>query len=137
MEAKFKNIKVATTSSAEEEIAQGTSNANWKKASFTWYQSYAPCCPGNPNYDPKADTEECDCCSACDYPGDFAVIGHKSFDYVKSHDIVAFYDNSDPKGSNFNKRYGGKTIKLRFNGNEFSAQIADTCGNQDCDNCCA
>ena len=65
-------------------------------ASFTWYSSYAFCCPDNPNYDPKASKEECDDYSACEYAGDFAAIGHKSFDYVKSNNLVAFYDNSDP-----------------------------------------
>ena len=62
-------------------------------ASFTYYDSYPKCCPDNPNYDPKASKEECDDYSGCKYSGDFAAIGHKSFDYVKSHDLVAFYDN--------------------------------------------
>ena len=43
-------------------------------ASFTYYESYAPCCPENENYDPDALTEECDKYSACDYTGDFEAI---------------------------------------------------------------
>jgi hypothetical protein len=34
-------------------------------ASFTYYNSYAKCCPKNPNYDPKADKSECEDYSAC------------------------------------------------------------------------
>lgn len=103
---------------------------------MTYYSSYATCCKGNPNYDPNADKEECDDYSACEYPGDFAAIGHKSFDYVKNTNIIAFYDDSDRSGSSFMRNYGGRTIKLRKNGKEFTALIADTCGNNDCDNCC-
>ncbi len=33
-------------------------------AQLTNYNSYAPCCPKNPNYDPKASKEECDDYSA-------------------------------------------------------------------------
>ena len=106
-------------------------------ASFTWYSSYAECCPGNPNYDPKASKEECDDYSACEYAGDFAAIGHKSFDYVKSNNLVAFYDNSDPSGKKFMTNYGGKKIKLTKGSKTFEATIADTCGNSDCNNCCA
>jgi hypothetical protein len=106
-------------------------------ASFTYYTSYAACCPDNPNYDPNANTEECDDYSACEYSGDFAAIGHKSYKYVQTHNLVAFYDNSDPKGKKFNKKYGGKTIELKKGDVIFNATIADTCGNKDCNNCCA
>lgn len=43
-------------------------------AQFTTYTSYASCCPDNENYDPNADTEECDKYSACDYSGEFEAI---------------------------------------------------------------
>jgi hypothetical protein len=43
-------------------------------AQFTTYTSYAECCPENENYDPTADTKECDKYSACDYSGDFEAI---------------------------------------------------------------
>jgi len=69
--------------------------------------------------------------------GEFAAIGKKSFDFVKSHNLIAFYDDSDRNGKNFDKKYGGKTIHLRKNGKTFDAIIADTCGNNDCDNCCS
>ena len=56
------------------------------------------------------------------------------------HNLIAFYDNSDPGGKNFNKNYGGKNITLTKSCNgksyKFVALIADTCGNNDCDNCC-
>ena len=29
------------------------------KAQLTYYHSYAPCCPNNPNYNPSASTTEC------------------------------------------------------------------------------
>jgi hypothetical protein len=105
-------------------------------ASLTYYHSYAPCCKNNPNYDPNFDKSECTDFSACKYSGDFAAIGHKSFDWVKKNNIVAFYDDSDPEGKNFKKKYGGKTIKLIKNGKTFNAIIADTCGNKDCNDCC-
>jgi hypothetical protein len=110
--------------------------AGSEKAALTYYESYAPCCPENDNYDPNADTEECDKYSACDYSGDFAVLGHKSMDYVKTHNLVSFYDDSDPDGKHFMKNYGGKKIRLVKDDVTFDAIIADTCGNSDCDNCC-
>lgn len=111
-------------------------NVTWNTAQWTWYTSYAACCPNNPNYDPKADKSECDDYSACKYSGDFAYIDHKSFDWVKSNKIVAFYDDSDPNGKTTGKKYGGKNIILQVNGQEHTAIIADTCGNNDCNNCC-
>jgi hypothetical protein len=105
-------------------------------ASWTYYNSYPACCKNNPNYDPKASKEECEDYSGCKYSGDFAAIGHKSFDYVKNNNLVAFYDNSDPKGTHFNSKYGGKKIKVTHGSKSFTALIADTCGNSDCNNCC-
>jgi hypothetical protein len=120
----------------EPETQVDDSNVTWNTAAVTWYTSYASCCPKNPNYDPKADKTECRDYSACDYPGEFAFIDHKSFDWVKKNNIVAFYDDSDPNGKQVASRYGKKFIILRKNGKEFRAQIADTCGNKDCGNCC-
>ena len=68
--------------------------------------------------------------------GDFAAIGHKSFSWVKSHDLIAFYDDHDRSGKDFNKNYGGKTVQLKKGSATFNALIADTCGNNDCDGCC-
>lgn len=117
-------------------------------ASFTYYDSYPMCCPDSPNYDPKADTEECDDYSGCKYMGDMAAFvtdsnpdGYVSFDFVKTHNLVAFYDDSDSKGKNWAKNYANKTIEITktYNGKvvKFNATIADTCGNQDCSNCCS
>ena len=108
----------------------------WHTASWTWYTSYAACCKNSPNYDSHADKSECDDYSACEYLGDFAAIDHKPFDWVKSHNIVSFYDNSDPNGKSFMSKYGGKQIKIKAHGKEITALIADTCGNGDCDGCC-
>lgn len=105
-------------------------------ASLTYYNSYAACCKNNPNYDPNADKTECEDDDACRWSGDFAAIGHKSYDWVKTHNIVAFYDDSDRQGRQFMKKYGGKYIQLTKNGKTFTAIIADTCANSDCNNCC-
>lgn len=55
--------------------------------------------------------------------------------------MVAFYDNNDPNGTNFYKKYGNKYITITGTCNNitttFQAIIADTCGNSDCNNCCA
>ena len=117
--------------------SEQTENGLTGTASFTYYDSYPACCPDNPNYNPKASTEECDDYSGCKYSGDFAAIGHKSFSYVKSNNLIAFYDNSDPSGKKFMTNYGGKQIKLTKGTVSFTAQIADTCGNGDCNNCCS
>ena len=109
---------------------------DWQTASWTWYTSYAACCDNSPNYDSNADTSECDDYSACEYLGEFAAIDHKPFDWVKSNNIISFYDDNDYNGDNFMSNYGGKQIRLRANGVEFTALIADTCGNDDCDGCC-
>jgi hypothetical protein len=64
-------------------------------------------------------------------------VGHKSYDWVQSHNIVAFYDDSDPTGSNFEDTYCNRKVKISKNGVSFEATIVDTCGNGDCDGCCA
>lgn len=117
-------------------------------ASFTYYDSYPMCCPDSPNYDPKHSTEECDDYSGCKYMGDLAAFqtdsnpdGHVSLEYVKTHNLVALYDDSDPKGRNWKSKYANKMIEItkKYDNKviKFNATIADTCGNQDCDNCCA
>ena len=119
-----------------------------EKASFTYYDSYPACCPNSPNYSPYAPTDECDYYSGCEYIGDMAGFispsnpdGHVSFQYVTTHNMVAFYDNSDPSGKYWRHDYANKTIEVskNYNGQSyvFNCTITDTCGNQDCDNCCA
>jgi hypothetical protein len=134
------NLGPSASSSADgvAAIGGGSSGAasGWRKAQLTTFTSYPACCPGSPVYDPSAPTDECDDYSGCKWMGDFAAIGHKSFSYVKSHDLVAFYDDADPDGRDFDDKYGGKTIQLSKNGQTFNALIADTCGNDDCDGCC-
>ena len=58
--------------------------------SVTTYQSYAPCCPSNPNYNANADKSECNDYSACYYPGEFAAFENTvSYEYVRIHNLVA------------------------------------------------
>lgn len=116
-------------------------------ASFTYYDSYPPCCKDSPNYDPDAPTDECDDYSGCEYIGDMAGFvtptnpdGYVSFEYVQSNNLVAFYDDSDRTGHNWYDTYALRTILLKkeYNGKMyiFNATIGDTCGNRDCSNCC-
>ena len=116
-------------------------------ASFTYYSSYPRCCEESPNYDPDYDTEECADYSGCQYMGDLAAYvspanpeGHVSLPFIQTHNFVALYDNSDPKGIFWASRYANKTIQITksFSGmtRNFNATIVDTCYNQDCDNCC-
>jgi hypothetical protein len=110
----------------------------YESASWTTYTSYACCCPNNPNYDPKCPKEECEDYSACQYPGDFAFIDHESFDWVKSHQIVAFFTSHDtPSGTE--KKYARKLLDLHDpkTGTDMpSVEVADTCGDSDCGGCC-
>jgi hypothetical protein len=106
-------------------------------ASFTWYESYAPCCKDNPNYDPSADTTECDLYSACDYPGMFAAFDQKmSFEWVQTHNVVAFFDADHPTHEEWLALYANKVIRLTKGEVIVDALIADTCGDEDCDGCC-
>jgi hypothetical protein len=127
---------MATSAQAEPTKASAT-EGGWRSAQLTTFTSYPACCPDSPVYDPTAPTDECDDYSGCQYMGEFAAIGKKSFEWVQSHDLVAFYDDADPDGSEFHQKYGGRRIRLRKDGHEFEALIADTCGNQDCNNCCS
>ena len=131
-------LAFATASAADLQIlTDQVENSLSGDASFTYYESYPRCCPGNPNYDPNASKAECDDYSGCKYSGDFEALGHKSFDYVKSNDLVSFFDNSNASGSHFMTNYGGRTITLTKGSVSFTATIADTCANKDCkDNCC-
>jgi hypothetical protein len=65
------------------------------------------------------------------YTGFFAYIGQKSFDYVKSNNLIAFFRKYGD-----NMLYGGKTIQVMAHGKTVTTLIADTCGNNDCDAFC-
>ncbi len=56
---------------------------------------------------------------------------------MKSHNIVAFYDDKNKTKAYWNEKYAGKWMRLTKNGIKFDALIADTCGNADCNNCCS
>jgi len=112
---------------------QGGCEDGWTAASWTWYISYAACCKDNPNYDPNASTEECDLYSACDYSGAFAYAAQrKPFEWVKSHNIVAFFS-----GHGDNAEYGNKHIRIKAKGTSLEATVLDTCGDHDCGGCCS
>lgn len=85
-------------------------------------------------YDASAPTEECDDYSGCDYQGEFAYYPDvKSIDFVKTHNLVAFFKVNNP---NLNQFYGGKTVRLVQGSVSFEATIVDTCGDSDCTGCC-
>ncbi|CAN0484204.1 unnamed protein product, partial [Phaeothamnion confervicola] len=59
-------------------------------AAFTYYESYPECC-----WNPAADQTECTQFNGCKWAGQFAAIdGTMSLDWVKSHDIVSFFDKN-------------------------------------------
>uniref|UniRef100_A0A7S2P1C9 Barwin domain-containing protein n=1 Tax=Zooxanthella nutricula TaxID=1333877 RepID=A0A7S2P1C9_9DINO len=100
---------------------------------WTYYISYAPCCQGNPNYDPAAGTGECDYYNACQWSGYFAYKnGQQSFDWVKSNNLVAFYTVNGNNGD-----FASKRIRVQAAGKTIEAQIVDTCGDSDCNGCCS
>ena len=106
-------------------------------ATIDWFYSYAPCCPKNPNYDAKMNYSAiCDPKEDCKAAGNFIVLGHVSLDYVKANNLVTFYDSTDPNGNKFMTKYGGKNISLTIGDKNFTARIADTCLDVDCDGCC-
>jgi hypothetical protein len=113
-----------------------SSDAHW-----TYYSSYAPCCVGGPNYDPTYVTTECLYYNACAHTGTFAAIGTRSYDFVNSNNLIAFYDDSDPGGATFNSKYANRfiTITGTCSGQTktITAIIADTCNNNDCGGCCS
>ena len=111
--------------------SQGGCGSGWTPAGWTTYTSYAACCPDSPNFDPNADTTECDEFSACSYTGDFAYIGHQSYNYVRSNNLIAFFSTHGDNAS-----FGNKRIRISALGKTVEGLIADTCGDGDCDGCC-
>jgi len=101
-------------------------------ANGTSYASYASCCPKSPNYDPHARTTECTDDSACQYTGQFSALGNKSYEYVKSTNIVSFYalKNSAHSYNSLKNKY--IWIRNRKNGIVLKAIVGDTCADTDC-----
>ncbi len=60
----------------------------------------------------------------------------KSLSWVKSNNIVAFFDAADPNGKNWDKNYKNKKIRLTKGSKTFEATIVDTCADKDCSGCC-
>jgi hypothetical protein len=110
----------------------GECPSGWNQASWTTYTSYAPCCQGSPNYDPFADRTECDLYSACDYLGQFAYSGEKSFNWVQNNNIMAFFSSYGD-----NTSFGNNMIRVSSAGKTVVALVADTCGDSDCNGCCS
>jgi hypothetical protein len=108
-------------------------------ATLTYYHSYAPCCPDEVNYDPSADTTECDLYDACSWTGHFAALpGKQSFEFVANSSLIAFYEYGDNSFENFYNNYAGENVTLVKDGNiVFEALIADSCGDTDCNGCCS
>ena len=107
-------------------------------ATLTYYKSYAECCPDEVNYDPDADTTECDVYSACNYTGSFAALpGKQSYDFVKNSSLIAFYQYGDSDFTNFYEYYALKNVTLVKGDVIFDAVIVDTCGDADCGGCCS
>lgn len=116
----------------------GGGGGPWREAAATWYMSYAPCCKDNPNYDPRADTSECDSFSACKYSGMFAGYDDKkSFEWVRDNDITAFFETGQTMDT-WRKKWAGKTLLIRKKGGgkTMRVTVADTCGDNDCGGCC-
>jgi hypothetical protein len=113
-----------------------SSDAHW-----TYYSSYAPCCVNSPNYDPTYVTTECLFYNACAHTGELAALGKRSFDFVNTHNLIAFYDDSDPGGATYNAKYANRfiTITGTCNGQTktITAITSDTCNNNDCGGCCS
>jgi len=93
--------------------------SGWTGASWTWYNSYAACCENNTNYDPDADTTECDLNNDCAWPGWFAYApDQKSYDWVRSHDIVAFFSSHGD-----NAAYGNKRLRIKARNVTLEAEV--------------
>lgn len=121
-----------------------TGGGGWKIANATIYESYPRCCKGSPTYDPSAPKDECEDYSGCKYMGEMAGIDDKlSLAQVQSRNIAAFYDDQNQAGCGkecpwWDKNVKGRKIQIRDpdNGNTMTVEALDTCGNDDCSNCC-
>merc|ERR1712039_658583 len=113
-------------------VTQNGCEAGWTAASWTWYKSYAECCPDNPNYDPNADNSECELYNACRWSGYFAYVnGQRPYEWVASTDIIAFFSSYGD-----NQAYGNKRLRMKINTTVLEAEVLDTCGDSDCNGCC-
>jgi len=90
----------------------------WQSGKKTHYTSY-----------PEPGSEECIKYSGCKYQGLFSACGsqRKSLDWVKKHNIAAFFPLGDMALHNICIRAGGKTMEVT---------VYDTCGDHDCNGCC-
>lgn len=120
----------------EKQSGGGSGTGEWKKATATFYHSYPPCCPDSPTYSSGASKSECDDYSGCKWMGQFAAVGKKSYDWVKSNDIAAFFETGG--AGSWKSKWANKSIQIRnpSSGKTMNVLIADTCGDGDCGGCC-
>jgi len=117
--------------------AQPFNLTDFTEAGFTYFYAYAPCCVNNDNYDATFNTSIClDSSTVCANAGNFST-GQRNVAYVKSHNIVRFYDASDPMGLNFTQNYAGKKMRLDRDNITLEATIEDLCLDSDCNGCCS
>lgn len=103
-------------------------------ASMTFYESLPECCPGTSNYNPNADTTECDEDNACHWYGQLAYVdGTKDLSYFQTNNIVSLFSIASGSASPYNGQY----ITITKPGYPaFTALVADTCADSDCGGCC-
>jgi hypothetical protein len=108
----------------------GADGVEWRPANLTWYTSWPACCPESDNYDPSADTTECEVYNGCTWAGYFAgVDGRQSASWVEANNIAAVHsDDFDT--------YRGKTLRLRQGDRQIDVTVYDMCSDNDCDGCC-
>lgn len=111
----------------------GACGPGWNEARWTTYTSYADCCENSPTYNPSADTSECSGFNACEWLGKFAYLGKKSFNWVKSNNIISFYSYAEGSGDS----YANKKMRVKSGGKTLEVTVADTCGDSDCGGCCS
>lgn len=117
---------------------EGDGGGEWSTANATYYLSYPPCCKGSPNYDPKADTTECDVYSGCKYQGMFAALNDKkSYNWVRDNNIAAVFETGQTAGS-WASKWKNKKLRVRnpSNGKTLDVTVLDRCDDGDCDGCC-
>jgi len=112
--------------------ASGSCPEGWTQARWSAFESWPRCCPGSPNYDPNAPTEECgDEFSGCEYQGYFEYYqcppdDQCSLDWVKNHNLTGGYA-LDGKF----KQYANKKVRVQALGVEAELLVVDTCGEED------
>lgn len=125
-------------SSGSSSSAQAGTPGQWKPATATFYHSYPACCKDSPNYDPAADRSECSDFSGCKYMGMFAAFAdRKSLDWVKTNNIVAFFEAGQTDKS-WASKWKNRRLRIRNpkTGKTMEVTVIDQCADSDCGGCC-